>query len=786
MAEGDQDEAGTAQELPCHEQPVRWQAWRQLRGISKAPLLRPLGYYCCLSALACTAQAQSIPPGLLETAVLAPNQPYHAVIGIGQAKFLRFSCMGGPADAVLSLRSYSEHSDGLLLMSLNPDQPPTFRQHSASSYDQWQEDTAGARYVLARGVGPRGGIVGVVNMKHFAGQVKRVGGADLLHRAIDDTAEVLDAILSIRCSYMVAIDGLFWDHLRSNEVCPIGDDKDTMSQGGGDWCSGHGRCISHGVCECDGDRTGPACESEKTDLVVQANGRYRFQLATGRYRYFRIRVPAKFRGGYLKVEVTSEAPLVLLVRADGLPTKSKFDLSNFDDWVNQRNSSSLKFKVDPGSGAGVARAGRRMASIDSVYDAIDEVPAETRELAFDQSTVSASCPVAPQWSGPMCSKPDFSSCESNCMHCIECVEMHKRDDACVDECKTCVQDRCMDMFAQCAGDLDCGGTESDTCEEQCDGCMSCMSSNDADCSHCECCQGCLPWAAKCGKLSQEESKEPPRFVFVAIFNHRWYHNDREIVDAMAQIKLTEDTVFYEREQLPKSWIGDLYDPFQSMSELDDTQRQVYPQGKQFIYNIQLSSGEPRHLEVSLFRDRLTLVRIHTTTDRREVDVSFTSGDKITHVLTSSVASPKTLFDFDQVHLQDGQEQQQLRFYSGKSYIWCALFGAVDGHAELSLRNIGDVPPPPLPMGFVLVFLVSVTGVLAVLWCIYNGASRVGEQVVQIAAPLSERFASLVRSARENEESGLLGSCGSYRGSDVIDRSVEDRYLHRGGFGDDGI
>ena len=35
-------------------------------------------------------------------------------------------------------------------------------------------------------------------------------------------------------------------------------------------------------------------------MVVAAEGKYRFKVATGRYQYFRVRVPPRFEGGFLE------------------------------------------------------------------------------------------------------------------------------------------------------------------------------------------------------------------------------------------------------------------------------------------------------------------------------------------------------------------------------------------------------------------------------------------------------------------------------------------------------
>ncbi|MDA8583330.1 hypothetical protein N9L68_03830 [bacterium] len=168
--------------------------------------LRTAPQVCCAAAAAGlllsagTPAAADVVPGLLVPGVtIAPDSPYHVSVRMGQAKFFRFSCFAGPADAVISLSTYSLHSDPLVLVSLDPDDAPTFKRHDASSFALWREGAGDGHHVIARAMGPRGGIVGIFNTRHFA-------------------TEDLDGVLSIRCKAILAFDFLFWDHLRDSEV----------------------------------------------------------------------------------------------------------------------------------------------------------------------------------------------------------------------------------------------------------------------------------------------------------------------------------------------------------------------------------------------------------------------------------------------------------------------------------------------------------------------------------------------------------------------------------------
>jgi len=778
---------------------------------------------CCCGGAFLTPRlvgAQLVPQLLEMDVVLAPSEPYQVRVGIGQAKFLRFSCMGGPADVVISLSTYSERADPLLFLSLNPNEPPSFQQHDASSFGQWREDAAGDHYVIAKAVSPRGGILGLVNMRHFAG-------------------EEMDGILSIHCTFIVAFDTLFWDHLRSSAVCPVGGRLEAGHLIQADtFCSGHGQCGKHGICECDGDFTGPACQHSKSDIFVEAEDRYRFKVATGHYQYFRVRVPPRFPGGYLQVKAESMQPLVILVRSDDLPTKSNFELSNFDDWVNRRNTSVMKYKVTSSDGiAGVGgpysafgpshgegifgvttpspaigrRTSEAFGDVDEVTswadlfrhvrhgnagsvlskdaqrqeDAPDwDSPRLSRALA-DSSSVD--CPeMAPSTNSPACMTPSFAQCQASCMRCVGCVKGGKDDRGCTAACNACVSPGCINTLALCAGNVSCMGPQAMRCEAGCGRCMACFDSNDRGCGGCHCCIGCLPLAAKCSVMQQQPA-EYNRFVFVGIYNHRRYFNDRNVVDATATISLTADPHF-EREELPSSWVADLYDPFHDIRSLEITQRQVYPDGEQYIYELHISSFEMLRLEVRLYHDRMTLLHIQNSARANNMVLEFISGPNITHVLSSTRAAPKTFFDFDMVHTQ---VQRRVAIQAnGQPSLWCAIFGAADGYVQISAKTTGDSASTPLPIGFALVCVFALMVGLMVLGVIYGGAQKLGEKLgMDPTVPLSERFACLVRNQNPHESTASLTRAGSlqgYIGSDVIDRSVEDQYLHRGGIGDDGI
>lgn len=318
--------------------------------------------------------------------------------------------------------------------------------------------------------------------------------------------------------------------------------------------------------------------------------------------------------------------------------------------------------------------------------------------------------------------------------------------------------------------------------------MACFDSNDQKCATepCPCCVGCLPFAAKCLRPLATSPLELNRFAFVGVYNHRRYYNDDVVIHAAADISLTADPEF-SRDSLPSSWVADLYDPFHDIRSLEITQRQVYPDGQQFLYELQLKSSGTLRLEVRLYHDRLTLLHIGNGVPGGGMLLEFQSGPNITHALSSSKASPKTLFDFDQVHEQvENQVQIDVK---GEPAVWVALFGAADGYAQLTARSIDNAPQAPA-IGFALVCVFGLLCALVVLGVIYGGAQKIGEFMgMDPSMPLMERLGCLVRNHNPHESTVSLtrqGSLAGYIGSDVIDRSVEDQYLHRGGAGDDGI
>jgi len=258
---------------------------------------------------------------------------------------------------------------------------------------------------------------------------------------------------------------------------------------------------------------------------------------------------------------------------------------------------------------------------------------------------------------------------------VGCVKGGKDDRGCTDACNACVSPGCINTLALCAGNTSCQGDDAMHCEEGCGKCMACFDSNDRGCGGCRCCIGCLPLAAK-SSLMEQQPAEYNRFVFVGIYKHRRFWFDRGTVNATATISLTADPDF-EREELPSSWVADLYDPFHDIRSLEITQQKVYPDGEQFIYQLRLPPSEELRLEVRLYHDRMTLLHLQNIVSGNDMVLEFRNGPNITHVLQSSRAAPKTFFDFDIVqvsswHDRTHREEDQNLLHHGTSVVGRAL------------------------------------------------------------------------------------------------------------------
>jgi len=665
-------------------------------------------------------------PGLKTTLPLSPDTltPAHPVqidLNPGQSLRVPFDCSNAlGADAVIHLESLLEHSDPFLVVS--SDEKVTWA--GTTTFDQWQDDTQ-KQSIVVKNVGPNGGSVDVYNVNNLA-------------------TESLKADLTIQCASITVYDFLFWNHVKDKEICPIGDDDEM--------CSNRGGC-NDGACVCDSSR-GIACEHLSSDIVM-AKGEYEYELPSGKYHYYRIRVPPTFVGGYLSVSIDSDYPLVLLVRRGELPSKAVFDASNFGDWLRHQNETKIEVAILPGVSAPANPPSK------------GEQQHRFLQLAYMDGP-SVRCPNMEKidYKIPACSTPKVKRCEQECLACIECVET--KSGACRFLCKQCSV--CADAFLPCAESIDCFGETSKTCEDTCGLCMGCLDSNDPNCTACGCCGACLPWAAKCGPLSHTPA--PPSYVFVAIYNHRFYYNDFYEAKLKVKIKLHADPTW--QPPLPE-WVDELYGkaPLQSVEALRNANDNY--DGKH-VYTI---NKVPGTVTVDVYADRVTLVHVLNLNLRNNVEarVNTTSGI-VTHMLASS-ARPKTFFDFNHLAVAEGQTLKVV-FPDNQNSMWYAIFAKQNGQATISVTSYYGEDSFPFTTGTFFIALLLVIGF--VLWTRSWAGSHNGTAVE--VEPLQYMRAS------ETQESTLMDNSfryPSFREDEGLSASVEQMHMHRGGAGvDDGI
>lgn len=381
----------------------------------------------------------------------------------------------------------------------------------------------------------------------------------------------------------------------------------------------------------------------------------------------------------MKVETASDSPVVLLIREGGIPTKTNFDVSNFDDWVHQRNISVIRKKIELGLGAFMG------------------------EPATTESPVSGpSCPtITLSLNGRECDSSKFKHCQENCMDCMNCVKSGEESGKCIKQCNLCTGGTCEPVLTACARGVNCSGLEAQNCKQQCASCMACLDSNDAACSGCQCCSSCLPVASKCGFLDVDT--KGLQYIFVGIYNHP-SDNGGASVGVDVDLSLIVDPDF---EDYPNSWLSELWDPFHDIGTLEVASRNIYPAGGQFIYTLTLDETGRSEIDMRLYRSRLTLLHIVIQNTDEDFGVSFESGaGRISRVLTCTRRSPKTMFDFN---LDSGATQQLLIHPESSQNIWLLLFGGDDG--EISVV----VTTGTSSMSYVLVTLLSFVVAIVVFY-----------------------------------------------------------------------
>lgn len=277
-------------------------------------------------------------------------------------------------------------------------------------------------------------------------------------------------------------------------------------------------------------------------------------------------------------------------------------------------------------------------------------------------------------------------------------------------------------------------------------------------------------------------------MFVGIYHHRRLSASLGPAKAQVDVALKADEFFVRNgESVSKSWTSLLYDTFHDLRHAEFANSGNYPSGEQFMYDLEIKQEETIHEEVRLYRDRLTLLHLQNVHQLRHLSLSFNSGPQITHVLATSGAAPKTLFDFYDEPVQGlddaGQNTVVIAANDGES-MWCAIFSKVDGYTQITSKAYGS---PKGDSGGNYGFAVMLVFGLVCGFLMLNGGftSRHSDER---GPSLLERLGSMVRSRAGHESTTSLtrGHLQGYSGSDVIDRSVEDQYLHRGGLGDEGL
>mmetsp|Transcript_24426 Transcript_24426/g.56272 ORF Transcript_24426/g.56272 Transcript_24426/m.56272 type:complete len:334 (+) Transcript_24426:93-1094(+) len=169
--------------------------------------------------------------------------PYNQVVlevQVGTPIFLNFSCQtAGLSDVSLALGSDGSN----LQFFVSRDRRQAVPDASDPSWSR--EDRARNNLLKVQGVLPWGGTLGV----------------NVLNPAAHATPA--HVVVEQSCSYIAAIDPLFWGEVYTGRVCPA--DMPVSETEPPKVCSGHGRCTAGGVCVCERDFNGPSCSPLSQD-----------------------------------------------------------------------------------------------------------------------------------------------------------------------------------------------------------------------------------------------------------------------------------------------------------------------------------------------------------------------------------------------------------------------------------------------------------------------------------------------------------------------------------------
>lgn len=223
--------------------------------------------------------------------------------------------------------------------------------------------------------------------------------------------------------------------------------------------------------------------------------------------------------------------------------------------------------------------------------------------------------------------------------------------------------------------------------------------------------------------------------------------------------------------------------------------EMYPEGEQYIYDINPTRGEQVEKQVRVYRDRMTLLHLSNEDLAERLLLTFTGGN-VSHVLISTQAKPKTLFDFNSApSMQPGK--LVMIAADGEPALWCAIFGGTDGWATVGAAKYTEGGSSVAHL--TLIFGVGLVVLLLVMGFAFGGPAGLAEALgggsstvppgEQAQPPIWDRVWCWVTRKPPHESTQALTremSMSGFVSSDVIDRHVEDQFLHRGGMGDDGI
>jgi hypothetical protein len=290
----------------------------------------------------------------------------------------------------------------------------------------------------------------------------------------------------------------------------------------------------------------------------------------------------------------------------------------------------------------------------------------------------------------------------------------------------------------------------------------------------------MPFAAKCsqGGAMQEEA----RYVYLGVFHHSRYNGDETEVQAEVGIRLMEDPDYPRHEEVPTSFLADLYNPFTDVRDLLVLDQQLYPQNHQFIFWLNVSAWARAERVVEVYKDRATLVHMRNDARLSRIVVRLEFESPVinnTPVLSSSRAAPKTLFDFDKVHF--GRDKHIIIETDGQPSIWLAIFGARHGYVQVLAGPPLASPEPGSPatghgasIGFLILFCTVTVG-----FCFHKRSVGTTDQppgLLPALDPTTTCVEACVVDATCGEGGGCLGG----------EHAAEDRFLRRAGVGDDGI